>query len=204
MCFLGERQLVAPRRQLILQHAPIGSQQTCLTRELIPQSIDNCLFFLHIYIFYIFIYIHTHTNSPLCAQVHIFSPLILHVPHAGSHLRNLCSFSPLTLCASIKIELLWGQLCFRGYLHWYEIYAYFSSGFRNASFYSSVPPKICFSLLRMDYPSAAPVQKILLKSSQMSAEYFESTFKVAQFISHFCGHILCTFTAHRNNRRWKK
>lgn len=43
---LGGRQLVAPRRQLlILQHTPIGCQQMCLTRELIPQSIENCLLY---------------------------------------------------------------------------------------------------------------------------------------------------------------
>lgn len=45
-CFWGERQLVAPRRQLLIpQHAPIGCQQMCLTRELILQSIENC----HVY-----------------------------------------------------------------------------------------------------------------------------------------------------------
>ena len=46
--FWGERQLVAPRRQLlILQHAPIGCQQMCLTRELIPQPIENCLVYAY-------------------------------------------------------------------------------------------------------------------------------------------------------------
>lgn len=45
-CFWGERQLMAPRRQLLIpQHAPIGCQQMCLTRELILQSIENC----HVY-----------------------------------------------------------------------------------------------------------------------------------------------------------
>lgn len=144
-------------------------------------------------------------HSSLCpgADVFSFSPLILHVPHADNRVRDDCSFSPLTLCAYIKVELLCGQLSFPGYLHCYEIYAYFSSGFRNASLYMSASPKTCFSLLSMHYPSAALVQKVLLKSQQMSPKYFKSTFKVAQFIfiSHFCGHVACVYCTHK---QWKK
>lgn len=118
--FLGGRQLVAPRRQLlILQLAPIGCQQMCLTRELILESIENCLLYACT------VSLCTSLFVPRC-RCFLFSLLVSHVPYAEKHVRDECILSPPYLvCLHLR------QFCFLTNfpsLDCQKFYACFSSG----------------------------------------------------------------------------